>query len=92
MKNSATTHLFSQTMVKQKTASRSPHEGWKPVSELMSTKGGKNEDLPMLTDMSIFIKSDMDSSTGGAALRSSINLAADNNKKKTAPDSGATNG
>ena len=50
----------------------------------------------MLTDMSIFIKSDLDSSTGGAALRSSNDMAAatanNNNRKLANPDSGATNG
>ena len=66
--------------------SKSPHEGWKPVSELVSSsKAAKNGDLPQLTDMSIFIKSDIDSSTGGMA-----NL--DTNKKGSIPDSGATNG
>ena len=53
---------------------------------MISSKIGNNDDLPMLTDMSIFIKSDLDSSTGGATLSMAPN------HRKLHADSGATNG
>ena len=72
-------------MVKHKSLSRSPHAGWTPVSEMVGRNAtGNNNDLPPLTDMSIFIKTGLDSSTGGATL----NVL----NKKSIPDSGATNG
>lgn len=83
-------HLFSETMVKKKSLSRSPHEGWQPVSELVNNRGNKaafNQDLPpLLTDMCSFIKSDVDSSTSGAENES------ENKKGSSIPDSGATVG